>query len=114
MSTKKIDKKDKPDSEYRFFLFDPAETGFEYFKTVELRDDCAYDSIQNYLDDVWDEAVENIVVGEITGQSTKVNVVMKPTELDKDGCDEEGTHWEEDCDYTCDYKVCHLKIEDKS
>jgi len=112
MSTK-IDKKYQPDSEYRFFFFDSEGNGFEYFKTIELRDECANQAIQEYLDDCWDEQVENIFVGEVTGEATKVDVEMRPESLDEDGCDEEGVYWEQEWDYKCNYKICPLKVKDK-
>ena len=101
----KIDKKYNPTAEYRFFYYDGEGDGFVYFKCAKLRDACANEAIIDHLWDTWDESVENIIVGEATGQATKVNVELRPDELDEDGCDEEGNYWDPDWGYTCNYKA---------
>ena len=101
----KTDKKSNPTAEYRFFYYDGEGDGFVYFKCAQLRDECVNDAIQDHLWDTWDESVENIIVGEVTGKSTKVNVKLRPSELDEDGLDEDGTYWESNWDYTCNYKA---------
>ena len=103
--TTKIDKKYNPDKDYPYFLYNPEGNGFEYFRTKELRDNCASDEVQAYLDDAWDEQVTDIVVGEVTGQASMVDVEVKPTTTDEEGVDGEGSYWPDDCDCRCDYKV---------
>jgi hypothetical protein len=53
----------------------------------------------------WNEEVENIIVGKITGASAKVDVTIRPTDLDEDNCDDEGVYWDSDHDYTCNYEI---------
>tara|TARA_R110000744_G_scaffold366318_1_gene475325 strand:+ start:412 stop:780 length:369 start_codon:yes stop_codon:yes gene_type:complete len=101
----KIDKKYNPDKDYPYFLYNPKGNGFEYFRTKELRDNCASDEVQAYLDDAWDEQVTNIVVGEVTGQASMVDLEVKPTTTDEEGVDGEGSYWPDGCDCRCDYKV---------
>ena len=100
-----VDVKYNPDPDYKFFLYDPEGNGFEYFKYKHLRDERADIAIQEYLQDGWNEEVENIVVGEVTGQSKMVDVCVKPDELDDEGMDEGGEYWNSEFDYRCDYKI---------
>lgn len=65
---------DTPSQEYRFFIYDPAGWGFKYYRSAADRDACSDAIIQAYLDDGWDEEVENVVAGEVTHTCQKVNV----------------------------------------
>jgi hypothetical protein len=101
----KVDKKYNPEPDYPYFLYDPEGNGFEYFKTEKLRDDCASDAVQAYLDEAWDEQVTNVVVGKISGQATMTDVKVKPDIVDEDGNDENDEYWDSDWDYKCDYAI---------
>ena len=101
----KIDKKYNPDKDYPYFLYNPEGNGFEYFRTKELRDNCASDEVQAYLDDAWDEQVTDIVVGKVTGQSSMVDVETQTGEIDEEGCDESGEYWNGDYEYRCNYEI---------
>ena len=94
-----------PSSEYRFFYHDPGDDGFVYFRTKEERDVMAQSAIDEYLNDGWSEDVEGVTVGEVTGMSTKVDVVKKPVSLDEENCDENGEWWDSDWDYKCNYRI---------
>ena len=87
----------------KYFLYDP-ENGFEVFDTIEKRDAEAEDAIQAYLDDGWDEGVEQVCCGVITRKAEKVNVTERPDVIDGDGCDKDGEYWG-DFLYKCNYKM---------
>ena len=87
----------------RYFVYCP-ENGFEKFGTIEARDKYAKECIAYHLDGGWDEAVEEVVAGEITHQATQTNLLEKPSDL-KDGCDESGMYWDPEFDYTCEYEL---------
>lgn len=102
----KIDKKYTPDKEYPYFYYDVEGDGFAYFKSEELRDKLANEAIQNYLDDGWDEQVENVIVGTLTGKAAMVDVVVPIGEIDEDeGTDEAGEYWDGDFEYRCNYEI---------
>ena len=96
-----------PTKNYPYFYYDVEDSGFVYFQTEKERDEAVKEAIQDYLDDGWNEEVENIVVGEMTGSSTKINVQIAPdpSELDEEGCDKSGEYWDQDWDYKCDYEI---------
>lgn len=96
--------KNYPDSEYRYFLYDPQDNDFYYFKTIEERDRYFETLKDSYLDDYWDEEVERIIAGEITHVTARINYRKRPDNLDEDGCDEEGTNWR-DWEYMCNYAL---------
>ena len=100
----------RPTAEFKYFFYDSEGSGFTYYKTKKERDDAANNAIQNYLDDGWSEEVENVVVGEVTGRATQVDVTYRPDDLllDKDGCDKEGQYWDNDYEYACNYKIKEL------
>jgi len=93
----------------KYFLYDP-DNGFETFATQEECEKSAKESIQNYLDEGWNEDVVNVVTGIITHEATETNRVERPAEedLDEDGCDHDGYGWHE-FDYRCDYELLPIK-----
>lgn len=99
-----------PDTEFRFFVFDPNDSDFTYYRTAEDRDKGADQVIQSYLDDGWDEMVEQVVAGEMTHFCGQVGREDRPadSELDENQCDGEGTYWGE-WDYTCNYDLLPLE-----
>lgn len=101
-----------PDAEFRFFVFDPNDSDFTYYRTPEDRDKGADQVIQSYLDDGWDEMVEQVVAGEMSHFCGQVGRVDRPaeSELDENQCDGEGTYWGE-WDYTCNYDLLPLVAE---
>lgn len=103
------DWKTKPDVEYRFFVYEDGD--FYYFKDTEQRDSFANDRIQLYLDDGWNEDVEQIVCGELTHTCSKVRVKNRPPEeeIDENGEDLEGDYWEEYWDQKCDYEMVNIE-----
>jgi len=100
----------RPTAEFKYFFYDENGSGFTYYKTTQERDEAANDAIQLYLDDGWSEEVESVVVGEVTGQATQVDIVQRPndSELDEDSCDEEGQYWDSDHEFMCNYKIMGL------
>lgn len=84
----------------KYFLYDP-ENGFEKFETKQECKDAAEQAIQCYLDEAWDENVENMVTGVITHSAKQTNVVHKPE--DPEEAEEVG--WNDYHDYTCDYDM---------
>lgn len=106
MSTaEKIASSDSPSAEFRYFIFDPQNGDFAYFRTAEDRDAAADGIIQSYLDDGWDEEVENVIAGEVTHTCERVNVKNRPPEdeIDGEGVDGEGDYWAEEWACKCDY-----------
>ncbi|QLI49445.1 hypothetical protein vBPaeMUSP18_03 [Pseudomonas phage vB_PaeM_USP_18] len=103
----------KPSAEFRYFIFDPEQGEFVYFRTAEDRDQSADGIIQSYLDDGWDEAVENIVAGEVTHTCDKVNVQERPPEdeIDGEGYDQDGNYWAEEWSYRCGYELIAVAPE---
>jgi hypothetical protein len=103
----KIDFELHPDDEYRYFLYDPGNDGLMFFKTSQERDEW-YESVKDgYLNDSWDEEVMNVCAGEVTHISTECDRVERPAdeELDENGIDKNGNHWNEDWSYICNYKL---------
>lgn len=101
----KIASSDTPSAEFRYFIFDPQNGDFAYFRTAEDRDAAADGIIQSYLDDGWDEEVENVIAGEVTHTCETVNVKNRPPvdEIDGEGVDGEGDYWAEEWACKCDY-----------
>lgn len=102
-----VDASITPSAEFRYFLFDPEDHEFIYFRSAADRDAAAPDSIQRYCEDGWDETVTRIVAGELTHTCQKTNVVPRPPEdeIDEEGCDSEGRYWQESWSYYCDYEL---------
>lgn len=98
-----------PDAEFRFFVFDPNDSQFTYYRTAEDRDQGAEMVIQTYLDDGWDEMVDQVVAGEMTHVCGQTGREDRPadTELDENLCDGEGKFWS-DWSYTCNYDLLPL------
>lgn len=98
-----------PTKEAPYFYGDMACADFEYFENKEDRDEAVKDAIQAYLDaDGWDEQVEQIIVGEVTGVSTQFDKREPQGEIDENGDDENGDYFGS-FDYICNYKIEDLK-----
>lgn len=110
MSTNNIEKSFNPSAEFRFFIFDAMDGYFIYFKTAEDRDKASDGIIQGYLDDGWDEMVEQVVAGEITHTCAKIDIVVRPPEdeIDEDGHDQDGNYWGEEWDCKCNYTLAPI------
>jgi hypothetical protein len=107
MEINKPDVKYNPHSKYPYFHYDSEGDGFVFFRTEIERDESANVAIQNYLDvnDGWDEGVEGIITGVISGRAAMVDVEIKPENLDEANCDEEGCWWDSDYKYKCNYQL---------
>jgi hypothetical protein len=105
MSNLKTEKSYTPKIGFEFFYSDPDGDGFVYFKSEQERDDAVNEAIADYLQDGWNEEVENVTIGKITGVAAKVDVTIRSTDLDEDNCDEDGVYWDSDHDYTCNYEI---------
>ena len=94
---------DKP-----WFAYCPDQ-GLMAFGTEAEAIEQAADCIDDWLDgdSGWDEQVGQVFVGRATQISTQVDRVDRPdeSEIDEDGCDEDGNHWGGDYEYFCNYKV---------
>lgn len=101
---KHIESSPFPSPEFRFFIFDPNAGDFVCFRTAEDRDAKIDDIISTYCDDGWEEEVEQVCIGEISGVSGKTNVQHRPEKVDEEGYDEDGGFWGE-FDYKCDYGI---------
>lgn len=99
---------DTPTPTHRFFIYDPSGWGFRYFDSAESRDAGKDAIIQAYLDDGWDEDVEQVIAGEVTHVAAKVNVKPRPEVVDEDGLGEDGDYWAEEWDCKCDYDLVPL------
>ena len=104
-----IEHSDTPSVEFRFFVYCPNNAEFTYCRTAEARDRIADSVIQGYLDDGWDEMVEQVVAGEMTHYCAQVGREDRPeaTELDAVGFDKDGKYWGEWA-YTCNYDLLPL------
>lgn len=97
-----------PTAEYPYFTFDSSDGVFYYFKTLNEATLYADNIKSSFLDDVWDEDVEGIMVGRVHGLMCKHNVVERPDDdkLDESGyCKKTGKHWLPEWSYICDYKI---------
>lgn len=89
---------------YKYFSYCP-EDGFDTHETLEDALLNANGIIPNYLDEGWSEDVTSVCVGTITHRSTMCDQVFPDGEIDEDGNDEAGEHWDPDWDYKCNYKM---------
>ncbi|EGR2744203.1 hypothetical protein MYC06_004732 [Vibrio parahaemolyticus] len=107
-------KSNSPTVETPWFCFDGDD--YEYFSTEEEAIEASKSAIQFYLDETWDECVENVQVGKVTGIARKINIEQRPDdeELDEEGCDGQGGYWPDEIAYKCDYKVLSLGIDESS
>ena len=105
----RLEYRDSPDAEFRFFVYCPNEGEFTYYRTAEDRDKGADSVIQSYLEDGWDEMVEQVVAGEMSHICGQVGREDRPaeTELDEHQCDRDGKFWGE-WEYTCNYDLLPL------
>ena len=93
----------------KYFLYDP-ENGFETFETKDEQWKAAEEVIEGYLDDEWDEEVEDIVCGIITRKSTKCEIMKKPKIIDSNGYDEAGWHWPKGMKYRYNYEMRNIEV----
>lgn len=87
----------QPDSEYRFWLYDPNGNGMLYYSTPEDRDAAAAEAVAAYLEpgEGWATEVEEVVAGEVTHVAQCLDKQMRPDDLDEEDCDGEGVYWGE-------------------
>ncbi|MEE1883381.1 hypothetical protein V0R55_24765 [Pseudomonas soli] len=99
-----------PAAAHRFFVFDAMNGDHYYFAAAAERDVYAAHLISTYMDDGWDESVEQVMAGELTHLAQQVNRVERPPadQLDAQGCDAEGRAWQEGWAYYCDYELKSL------
>ncbi len=97
--------KDKP-----YFVHDPEGNGFSFFATEQERDDYSKECIEGYLDDGWSEDVVFVIGGKVTHQAQQCDLVERPPEdeIDEDGNDLEGQHWDADWTEMCNYRLMPL------
>lgn len=102
---------DKTSTE-QFFLYTPEGNGFEQFNTQQERDEAAQSEIQHCLDeDTWEEYVDNILVGTITGKAAPVDITHPVSDRDEEGYDGSGEYWPEGVPYKCNYKIMPLSYQ---
>lgn len=96
-----------PDAEHRFFIYDAQDGEFYYFKTAAERDAYSDAVIQAYLDDAWDDTVEQVVAGEVTHVIEQVGRQDRPdeSELDENNCDSDGVFWSPEWSHICNYAL---------
>lgn len=97
-------------AEFRFFIFDALNGEFTYFQSVADRDAVKDGVIQSYLDDGWDESVEQVLAGEITHVCQKIDVQPRPADdqIDGEGNDRDGVYWAPEWEYRCNYDLLPL------
>lgn len=106
MITNSVDMQMSPDSEYRYFVYDPAGDGMVFFRSKVERDKYAENAISLYLDDTWKEEVEQVVTGEVTQSAQCLNKERRPDSLDEEGLDENGDWWgDPDCEWKGNYTL---------
>lgn len=93
---------DKP-----WFCFDGDQS--EYFATEEEAIKASEDAIQYFLDDSWDEQVESVQVGKVTRATYQTNREDRPETVDEEGVAVDGSYWDPECEYKCDYEALPLK-----
>ena len=98
---------DEPDSDYRYFLYDPYNKDMKWFETKEEREDYFQSVRDTFFGDYWNEEVQNIVAGEITHETVETDRIDKPDDIDEDGNDKNGNNWLH-WDYICNYKLTEL------
>ena len=94
-----------------------TEDGPEYFDTEDEARESAAEAIEDYRDPVdgWDdESVSKVIVARVVAYAGPVNVVERPLDqdLDEDGCDEDGNHWEDGQADICDYELLDVDTAD--
>ena len=96
---------------HKYFSYCP-EDGFDTHETLSLALLNAIDIIPNYLDEGWSEDVTGVCVGTITHRATMCDKVERAGDVDEDGYDTKGEHWEDpDWDYKCSYKMLPVKSD---
>lgn len=96
--------------EKRYFVYDP-DGGMLFFKTQDEAHKYVKEEIQIYKDGgLWIEGADLIIFGEITHKVEETDVIYRPedSELNEDGCDEDGVYWD-DHKKMCSYEL--KKIE---
>jgi len=92
----------------QWFAHDP-ENGAIFFSTENEAKAQADEWLESYKEcantDGWHELVDEVCYGKVTHAATAINLTQRPEELDEDGCDEEGTWWDRDVEFTCDYEI---------
>ena len=91
----------------KYFSYDPQGDGFDFHETAEQARDQAQQCIQIYLDDGWDDMVEQVCWGEIKEIATKTNV--RP--IDENGRLPDGEFVGYDFEYYCNYELKKLEQE---
>ncbi|MFT0721970.1 hypothetical protein ACDX36_26170 [Pseudomonas aeruginosa] len=101
-----IERSRRPSAEFRYFTFDPNGAEFIYYRSADERDADSQNIIAHYLDDGWDEEVEQIIAGEISHTCEQTDARHRPDDedLDDEDCDGEGTYWGE-FDTICNYEL---------
>lgn len=106
-----------PDSNHRFFVYDPEDGGLAFYATREERDAALKPAISAYCDDGWSEEVTNVCAGEVTHVTVQTNVRQRPApcqihpDHDDEVCDacEEWTAWpDHSFDEVCSYEAREL------
>lgn len=95
----------KPEAPY--FVIDPEGDGLTFHETIEARDAYAAECIDEYkdFDNSWSEAVAYIIAGVVTHRATQTDREERPDDLDEDGNSGDGSNWEPDEEYRCNYKL---------
>ncbi len=107
-----IETKYRPDKDFKFWLYDPDGDGLTYYRTESDRDKAAAIAIDLYLDtqDGWNEEVERVTGGVVTHCVKQTDVEHKQTNLDEDGCDEDGNSWNSSFDVKCNYEFKAIEV----
>jgi hypothetical protein len=100
----KIDMRYQANREYRYWLYDP-EDGVTYYRTQEDRDAAANIAVATYLDGSWSEDVELVAAGEVTHIVQCLDKVLRPADLDEEGCDGAGDYWADEWEWTGNYTM---------
>lgn len=88
---------------------DDGEGNLQYFETEKEALDSAASDIAGWMDDRWSEQVQDVKVGVITHMAAQINREDRPDDLDDEGYDEDGEHWESDLEYQCNYVMLPIK-----
>ncbi|MCC2521043.1 hypothetical protein [Vibrio coralliilyticus] len=97
-----------PTTDKPWFCFDGDQS--EYFATEDEALEASKKAIRYYLDEAWDEQVNQVQVGKITHTTKQTNVTNRPSdeELDEELVDGSGEYWPEEILYKCNYEALPL------
>ncbi|NOR65413.1 MAG: hypothetical protein GQ468_05285 [Candidatus Scalindua sp.] len=98
-----------PSSEYKYFVYDPGDHEFTYFKSFDDLKVFAFELFHGIVDEYggWDESIDDIVIGVATHKPAKLVTHKRPPndELDEHGLDKDGNYWGPEMEELFEYRI---------